>query len=339
MRSRFQVLSLVAVLLGAGLPAAAQHTVQVPISNPRASIEPGTPGCGPPAIVDLRGAGFCPGAEVKIERLGDYCYYTQDFCVPFGTRPQTRSLRFRFSRGNASVPGAAEPVPGGIAPGYLIEDFIMVRVPHGATHLFFAADDSTYCDNTDYEKDFGVRLTLLGDSHCSDCRSDAECGAGAWCRETQEGGSDCVPYALEGESCGGLAAPPWQVARCVPDLSCVQSPGAPAGAPGACGKAGRICGTKFLDRACNGKWDRGDTPLAGELIALGGSDSALAVTDAQGHYCFDGLLPGAYTVADVSKTGWTATFPAAPGRYSITLAAEQKVDNVDFGGQRFRRCP
>ena len=338
MRRFLQVLSLVAVTLGAGLPAAAQHIVTVPISNPRASIEAGTPGCGAPVILDLRGAGFCPGADVKIERLGDFCYYNQELCAPFGTRPQTQSLRFRFSRGNASVPGAAEPVPGAIAPGYLIENSIMVRVPHGATHLFAAAEDSVYCDNTDFEKDFAIRLTLLGDSHCSDCQSDAECGASAWCRETQEGGSECVPFVLEGESCGGLAAP-WQVLRCLPDLSCVQSPCAPPDAAGVCGKAGRICGTKFLDRTCNGKKDPGDTPLAGELIALGGYDSAVAVTDAQGRYCFDGLLPGNYTVADVSKTGWTPTFPAAPGRYSLTLGAEQKVDRIDFGSQRFRKCP
>lgn len=340
MRRRKELLHLLYIWIAAlavGLPAAAQHTVQVPITNPRASIEAGTPGCGAPAVLDLRVAGFCPGAQVKIERLGDYCYHAEEFCVPFNPRPQAKSLLVRFSRNSNSRPGAPEPIPGSISPAHLLEGSIERVVPRGATHLFAAAEDSVYCDNTDREKDFGFRVTLLGDSHCSDCQSDAECGGNAWCRETQEGGSECVAYAAEGEGCGGLAAP-WQVRRCTPELSCVHSPCTPPDAGGTCGKAGRICGTAFLDRTCNGQ-DAGDAPLPAELVVLGGSLSAVALTDAQGHYCFDGLLPGVYTVASTTKTGWTPTFPAAPGRYSVAIGEAQRVDNINFGSQRFRKCP
>lgn len=339
MRRRNQALFLLScgfAALAVGLPAAAQPTVQVRVTNPRASIEAGTPGCGEPAILDLRAAGFCPGARVRIERLGDYCYHSAEFCAPFNPRPQSQTLLIRFSRNSTSRPGAAEPVPGGISPSHLFEGAFEGVVPRGATHLFAAAEDSIYCDNSDHERDLGFRVTLIGDSHCDDCRSDAECGDTSWCRETQEGGSECVLYAAEGEACGGLALP-WEVRRCTPELSCVHAPCSPADAPGTCGRAGRICGRAFLDRTCNGR-DANDAPLAGELIVLGGALSAVALTDAQGRYCFDGLLPGSYTVASTTRTAWTPTFPAAPGRYSVELGATQRIDNLDFGSQRFRKC-
>ncbi|HEX2224975.1 MAG TPA: SdrD B-like domain-containing protein [Thermoanaerobaculia bacterium] len=328
---------LATTALAVGLPAAAQHSVQVSVPNPSASIEAGTPGCGEPAILDLRVAGFCPGARVRIERLGDYCYHAPEFCAPFNPRPQSRTLMVRFSRTNTSRPGAPEPVPGSIAPVHLFEGSIERVIPRGAAYLFAAAEDSIYCDNSDHEKDFGFRITLLGDSHCSDCQSDAECGAAAWCRETQEGGSECVPYQAEGAACGGLAAP-WATLRCAPDLSCVHAPCSAPDVVGTCGHAGRICGTTFLDRACNGARDGNDPPLAGELVLLGGSLSAMAVSDSQGRYCFEGLLPGAYTVVSTTRTVWTPTYPAAPGRYFINLGEAQRVDHIDFGSQRFRRC-
>ena len=69
----------------------------------------------------------------------------------------------------------------------------------------------------------------------------------------------------------------------------------------------------------NGVWDAGE----GERFVL---------TDANGEYALDNLLPGDYTVAQVAPANWTPTFPAA-GNYPITLAAGATSSNNDFGNE------
>ena len=92
-------------------------------------------------------------------------------------------------------------------------------------------------------------------------------------------------------------------------------------------KLGEICGVKFNDLNGNGKKDDGEPGLAGWTITLtpGG---ATMVTDADGHYCFEGLFTGDYTLTETLQDGWKQTL--APDGVSITSSG-QEIDNVNFG--------
>lgn len=65
------------------------------------------------------------------------------------------------------------------------------------------------------------------------CVSDSDCADG-WCRavDAQSTARECVPYAQEGQSCGGFTLPHYYEA-CEPSLTCVFRPFV-ADAPGAC---------------------------------------------------------------------------------------------------------
>ncbi len=67
------------------------------------------------------------------------------------------------------------------------------------------------------------------------CTTDADCPTGEWCRPTIDGGTECVPYQQEGESCGGFT-PPFAQLKCAPGLVCTDFPPYLADAPGVCRK-------------------------------------------------------------------------------------------------------
>ena len=96
-----------------------------------------------------------------------------------------------------------------------------------------------------------------------------------------------------------------------------------------CDPGGSLTGMKFQDLNCNGKKEAGEPGLPGWTIKL--SNGATAVTDALGNYYFTNLPPGAYTVSEVNQPGWTQTYPAIPGTYSVTLTHGQVIGNLDFG--------
>lgn len=52
-----------------------------------------------------------------------------------------------------------------------------------------------------------------------ECDEDGDCASDRWCRATEVGGTSCVPFADEGDACGGFA-PPWGVEICAPSLVC-----------------------------------------------------------------------------------------------------------------------
>jgi RHS repeat-associated protein len=62
------------------------------------------------------------------------------------------------------------------------------------------------------------------------------------------------------------------------------------------------------------------------------------VTDTVGHYSFDDLPPGTYTVAEVPQLGWVQTSP--PGNtYSVTVQSAQIVADINFGNQQSTTQP
>jgi hypothetical protein len=64
------------------------------------------------------------------------------------------------------------------------------------------------------------------------CASDADCDQNAWCRATETGPSECVPFVGEGASCEGFTLPS-QFERCAKGLTC-DTPQFVADAPGVC---------------------------------------------------------------------------------------------------------
>jgi hypothetical protein len=97
-------------------------------------------------------------------------------------------------------------------------------------------------------------------------------------------------------------------------------------------------GYKFLDVDGDGEWDRpGESGLAGWTINL--SDGRSTATDAGGHYRFDDLLDGEYTVDEVCPVGWVQT---APGATDFDTCGSQKhravavnIDNRQVTGLNF----
>jgi len=118
---------------------------------------------------------------------------------------------------------------------------VMLGAPaHGACVLFGKCQEvasATQCQGAYFHA--GAKCTdpeLRGA-----CAKDADCSAGTWCRDNQEGGKSCVPFAGEGQGCGGNVVP-WARQICAPGLDCVSQE--PTGdIPGICR---RSCAAKPL---------------------------------------------------------------------------------------------
>lgn len=108
------------------------------------------------------------------------------------------------------------------------------------------------CQSCDSDADCGFGQFCNPDGVCRvSCYSDAQCGDDSWCRPVgptwwedsasadalspSPGPSQCVPYAEEGDLCGGFV-PPWALELCGKGLSCDTPQTCPpiADAPGIC---------------------------------------------------------------------------------------------------------
>jgi protocatechuate 3,4-dioxygenase beta subunit len=94
-------------------------------------------------------------------------------------------------------------------------------------------------------------------------------------------------------------------------------------------------GMKFEDLNADGKKDAGEPGLEGWKIEAvqNGSVVADTTTGADGKYSFS-LKPGTYTFREVQKSGWTQSYPAAPGTYTETLKSGEESKTNDFGNWR-----
>jgi hypothetical protein len=92
-----------------------------------------------------------------------------------------------------------------------------------------------------------------------------------------------------------------------------------------------IEGVKFDDHDVDRERDAGEPGLPDWTIEMTGgrSPDATDVTDADGRYAFDGLIPGTYTIAEQLKPGWRQSAPAS-GTHSVTVLSGE-TRNALFG--------
>ena len=102
--------------------------------------------------------------------------------------------------------------------------------------------------------------------------------------------------------------------------------------------AGQIKGSKWHDLDQNGDWDADEPGLSGWTIYLDENNNGeldegenSTVTNSAGDYIFNFLTPGTYTVAEVLKPGWEQTHPTDPETYSVDVAEEETVTDINFG--------
>jgi hypothetical protein len=109
-----------------------------------------------------------------------------------------------------------------------------------------------------------------------------------------------------------------------------------SGDHGKCKSKGKICGIKFNDIDGDGVQDPGESGLAGWQIILrvNGVTIQTTTTDADGHYCFDDVAPGTYTVSETQQACWTPTVPVN-GTHTVTMVAGLNLINISFGNRYF----
>ncbi len=186
---------LAALLLPAGLAAPALAQIQIPI-NPKASyLRTYTdPSAVPAAAVPLSALGTGPGQWLNITTVGGF--------YNGGGVDNVKALACVFSsssvlQADGIVHRVLNPIPAGtsfassntyygnvttdIAEDFLVSNSLangtLVKVPPGATHIFFAIPDNYYSHNTDPNNDYfvvfspGVPATMQGTAEDCELRT------------------------------------------------------------------------------------------------------------------------------------------------------------------------
>ena len=103
---------------------------------------------------------------------------------------------------------------------------------------------------------------------------------------------------------------------------------------------GSITGTVFNDANGNGKQDSGELGIANVTVYIDVAGAGVfksgdpqAVTNSAGIYSFTGLAAGTYVVRQILPSGDKQTFPTSGFGNHVTLAANQAVNNSNFGDQ------
>src|SRR5262249_14429847 len=96
--------------------------------------------------------------------------------------------------------------------------------------------------------------------------------------------------------------------------------------------AATATGFAWNDANNNGAWNTGETGQASVTVSDARNNNGVpaagepsTTTNASGQFSFGNLTPGSYRICEVVPTGWSRTYPAAPGCHSITLAAGQTL--------------
>jgi protocatechuate 3,4-dioxygenase beta subunit/methionine-rich copper-binding protein CopC len=93
-------------------------------------------------------------------------------------------------------------------------------------------------------------------------------------------------------------------------------------------------GSIFNDVNGNGVQDSGEPGLQGwtvDLLDASGSVVQTQTTDSTGHYTFNGVGPGSYSIAQEVQDGWVQTHPGYPVDLSFTTTSGQNLTALRFG--------
>ena len=93
-------------------------------------------------------------------------------------------------------------------------------------------------------------------------------------------------------------------------------------------------GTVYDDLNGNGSLDPGEPGLQGwtvELLDSNGNIVATTTSAADGSYSFADVAPGAYTIEEITQSGWFQTEPQHPFFYSVTATSGSSLSGLDFG--------
>jgi len=103
-------------------------------------------------------------------------------------------------------------------------------------------------------------------------------------------------------------------------------------------KKGTINGRIFQDYNATGKFDVGDSIISnGWQISIEGPVNLTTQTDENGYYSFKNLPEGNYVVFESVPKDWTVISPFWSGKYTITLAENQIINNLDFANFHLQR--
>ena len=93
-----------------------------------------------------------------------------------------------------------------------------------------------------------------------------------------------------------------------------------------------ILGHKFHDQNENTIFDGDEQGLESWTINISGSEDFedSTITDELGHYSFDGLFTGFYTICEEQQEDWKQTFPENNECYEVEIV-DQDLEAVDFG--------
>jgi len=93
---------------------------------------------------------------------------------------------------------------------------------------------------------------------------------------------------------------------------------------------GEIRGRVFHDINGDTVKNPGEPGIENRVISL---DSGVQVsTDAEGHYVFEDVAPGIYTVRSAFSSGWSQTFPLST--HQVEVGPGRVVDDINFANQR-----
>ncbi|MFI5379621.1 MAG: SdrD B-like domain-containing protein [Tepidisphaerales bacterium] len=98
-----------------------------------------------------------------------------------------------------------------------------------------------------------------------------------------------------------------------------------------------VSGGVFSDANRNGYWDLNEAGIRGFRVYIDTNGNGVfdanepsVITDSQGRFAFNNLLPGTYTFRVVPIAGWQRTTPAG-GAFTLTVKAGQMVQKRNFG--------
>jgi hypothetical protein len=161
------------VTLLAACAAVPATTIKIPPAASYLRANGETPANAVP--IALSGLGVVPGDFVQIQRLGDFKPGASYDDASVGMTALFSSNATLLAAGQAQrVPGALEAGADVVTPrtyfgsmdtdipqDFLVTDGAIVIVPSGASHLFAAAWDSAYADNSDPDNDYAVSITKV----------------------------------------------------------------------------------------------------------------------------------------------------------------------------------